>query len=100
MELTETTSSLSTPEQAPLPYLIEKGSPFFLYVDDLSLWYLLWSTKDNSYSKVNFLSLLSLSLNYKNEKTAAKIMIKYMVCKLKTPLIIYSTAKDKDTLKT
>ena len=41
MELTETTSSLSTPEQAPLPYLIEKGSPFFLYVDDLSLWYLL-----------------------------------------------------------
>ena len=27
-------------------------------------------------------------------------MIKYMVCKLKTPLIIYSNAKDKDTLKT
>ena len=65
-ELTETTSWLSTPEQAPLPYLIENDFPFFLYVDDLSLWYLLWSTKGNNCFKVYFLGLLNLLFNYKN----------------------------------
>ena len=63
MELTVTTSWLSTPEHAPLPYLIENDFPFFLYVDDLSLWYLLWSTKFNNEFNRYLFCLLNLTVN-------------------------------------
>ena len=38
--LTQTVSLLRKPVSAPLPYLMEKLVPFFVYVDDLELSYL------------------------------------------------------------
>ena len=38
--LTQTVSQLRNPVTAPVPYLIEKLVPFFVYVDDLELSYL------------------------------------------------------------
>ena len=52
--LTQTVSELRNPVTAPVPYLIEKLVPFFVYVDDLELSYLSCVPVKNCNTFINY----------------------------------------------
>ena len=99
--LTQTVSLLRKPVSAPLPYLMEKLVPFFVYVDDLELSYLSCVPVKNKIHSINCNQYSHSLSNVKTHGREAQVQACTHTCRptqsLQLVIMVYLRTEHKIT---